>query len=92
MKAILTSLFTLSAIITASAQTTAPTVDEIVAKANQASYYQGKNGRAKVSMSIVGTPPVKVRPPRLRSVPESHHCAPHNKRQQECAHILADSL
>ena len=52
MKKILTILFSLSAVITASAQTTAPTVDEIVTKANQASYYQGKNGRAKVSMSI----------------------------------------
>ena len=29
-----------------------PTVDEIVAKANRAAYYQGKNGRAKVSMAI----------------------------------------
>jgi len=30
----------------------APSVDEIVAKANRAAYYQGKSGRAKVSMSI----------------------------------------
>jgi outer membrane lipoprotein-sorting protein len=30
----------------------APTVDEIVAKANRAAYYQGRSGRAKVSMTI----------------------------------------
>ena len=36
----------------ASAQDAAPPVDEIVAKANRMSYYQGQNGRAKVSMAI----------------------------------------
>jgi outer membrane lipoprotein-sorting protein len=30
----------------------APTVEEIVAKANRAAYYQGRNGRARVAMSI----------------------------------------
>ena len=34
------------------AQDAAPTVDEIVARANRASYYQGRDGRAKVMMSI----------------------------------------
>ena len=34
------------------AQTTTPSVEEIVAKANIAAYYKGKDGRAKVSMSI----------------------------------------
>lgn len=40
------------AALAAQAQQAAPTVDEIVAKANRAAYYQGKSGRAKVSMSI----------------------------------------
>jgi len=31
----------------------APTVEEVVAKTNLAAYYQGQDGRAKVSMSIV---------------------------------------
>ncbi len=35
------------------AQTAAPSADEIVDKANVASYYKGKSGRAKVSMSIM---------------------------------------
>jgi len=34
------------------AQQAAPTVEEIVAKANRAAYYQGKSGRARVAMVI----------------------------------------
>jgi outer membrane lipoprotein-sorting protein len=34
------------------ARDAAPVVDEIVARANRAAYYQGRDGRAKVSMSI----------------------------------------
>lgn len=36
----------------AQAQQAVPTVDEIVAKANRAAYYQGKSGRARVAMTI----------------------------------------
>jgi hypothetical protein len=42
----------LSLIVTAVA-VAAPSVDEIVAKTNQVSYYQGKDGRAQVDMEIV---------------------------------------
>lgn len=42
----------LAAAATAGAQSPAPGVDEIVAKANHAAYYQGKSGRARVAMSI----------------------------------------
>lgn len=47
-----TLLTLLLAAATAWAQQAAPSVDEIVTKANRAAYYQGKNGRAKVSMVI----------------------------------------
>jgi outer membrane lipoprotein-sorting protein len=40
------------AALAARAQETAPNVGEIVAKANRVSYYQGRNGRARVSMTI----------------------------------------
>ena len=40
------------AAVAVQAQEAAPTVEEIVAKANRAAYYQGRSGRAKVSMSI----------------------------------------
>lgn len=51
MKQILCGIMALAALL-AQAQQTAPSVDEIVTKANRAAYYQGKNGRAKVSMAI----------------------------------------
>jgi outer membrane lipoprotein-sorting protein len=42
----------LAATVAAQAQTAAPAVAEIVAKANRAAYYQGRSGRARVSMAI----------------------------------------
>jgi outer membrane lipoprotein-sorting protein len=42
----------MAAACVAQAQQAAPTVDEVVAKANRAAYYQGKSGRARVAMSI----------------------------------------
>lgn len=42
----------MAATLAAQAQTAAPTVGEIVAKANRAAYYQGRSGRARVSMAI----------------------------------------
>ncbi len=50
MKQIMLGMLALAAV--AQAQEAAPTVEEIVAKANRAAYYQGKSGRARVSMSI----------------------------------------
>lgn len=49
-----TSMLMFGLLLTAAAQAqeAAPTVDEIVAKANRVAYYQGQSGRAKVSMSI----------------------------------------
>jgi len=41
-----------AAVCVAHAQQAAPSVDEIVNKANRAAYYQGKSGRAKVVMTI----------------------------------------
>ncbi len=53
MKARFTALLSLAlAAASALAQTADPTVAEIVARANRVSYYQGRNGRAKVSMTI----------------------------------------
>lgn len=51
MKTLLSTLLSFAA-AAAFAQESAPPVDEIVAKANRMSYYQGQNGRAKVSMAI----------------------------------------
>ena len=51
MKTLLSTLFTLVA-AAAFAQDAAPSVDAIVAQANHKAYYQGQNGRAKVSMAI----------------------------------------
>jgi outer membrane lipoprotein-sorting protein len=50
MKIQLAAILTLAACITLAQE--APSVAEIVAKANRISYYQGKDGRAKVSMVI----------------------------------------
>lgn len=52
-KVLLTGLLTvaLTAGVGAFAQA-APSVDEIVAKANHMSYYQGPDGRAKVTMTV----------------------------------------
>lgn len=50
MKKMLFGLALLS--VVAQAQQAAPTVDEIVTKANRAAYYQGKGGKAKVTMTI----------------------------------------
>lgn len=52
MKATRIALLTLAACTTLTLAQTTPTIDEIVAKANRAAYYQGRSGRAKVSMSI----------------------------------------
>jgi hypothetical protein len=38
--------------VTAAAAQDAPTVDKIVKKANHMAYYQGKDGRARVKMTV----------------------------------------
>jgi outer membrane lipoprotein-sorting protein len=50
MKAMLATLLALAACAVLAQDP--PTVDEIVARANRAAYYQGRDGRAKVSMVI----------------------------------------
>ncbi len=49
---ILFCALSLAAAGAAAAEPAAPPVAEIVARANRAAYYQGRNGRARVSMSI----------------------------------------
>lgn len=55
MKKIVIGIFAmmLAGTLAASAQEPQPTVDDIVNRANLVSYYQGKDGRAQVNMSIV---------------------------------------
>lgn len=48
----LTLLLTLSTTMLLAQNTPSPSVDEIVARANYTSYYQGRDGKAKVSMLI----------------------------------------
>jgi outer membrane lipoprotein-sorting protein len=45
-------MIVLALVLSAAAQAAAAEVDEVVAKANRAAYYQGQDGRAKVDMTI----------------------------------------
>ena len=45
-------LFVLGAALTTVSGADAPSVDEIVRKANLVAYYQGKDGKARVNMTI----------------------------------------
>jgi len=51
--ALVAAVFVCAGLVTARAAEEAPSVEKIVEKSNRVAYYQGKDGRARVSMQIV---------------------------------------